>query len=84
MYRFDVMCINVTVNILYNRHCGQEVVVPVGVVVQEMVPSDVSGVLFTNHPVTGSCNHMTIDASYGLGEVHSECLTSDLVGCMSD
>ncbi|KAK3108445.1 hypothetical protein FSP39_008087, partial [Pinctada imbricata] len=50
------------------RHSGQEVVVLVGVVIQEMVPSDISGVLFTNHPVTGSCNHMTIDATYGLGE----------------
>lgn len=43
------------------------------IVVQEMVSSDVSGVLFTHDPVTGNPNRMVLDASFGLGEV------SDLV-----
>ena len=38
------------------------------VVVQAMVPSDVSGVLFTANPLTGRLNESVVDASYGLGE----------------
>jgi pyruvate,water dikinase len=38
------------------------------VVVQEMVQSDVSGVLFTAHPLTGALNESVIDATFGLGE----------------
>jgi pyruvate,water dikinase len=38
------------------------------VVVQEMVPSEVSGVLFTANPVTGLLSESVIDAVYGLGE----------------
>ncbi len=38
------------------------------VVVQKMVASDSSGVLFTANPVTGRRDEMTIDASFGLGE----------------
>ena len=52
-----------------NRMNGQHIKICVGVVIQEMVQSEVSGVLFTNNPVTGSSNEITINASYGLGEV---------------
>ena len=38
------------------------------VVVQEMVQSDVSGVLFTANPLTGALNESVIDATFGLGE----------------
>ena len=38
------------------------------VVVQAMVPSDVSGVLFTANPVTGDRSEMIVNASFGLGE----------------
>lgn len=38
------------------------------VVVQAMVPSDVSGVLFTANPLTGLRSEMVIDAVFGLGE----------------
>jgi len=38
------------------------------VVVQEMVPSDVSGVLFTANPLTGHLGETVIDAAFGLGE----------------
>ncbi len=38
------------------------------VVVQEMVQSEVSGVLFTANPITGLRSDSVIDASFGLGE----------------
>ncbi len=38
------------------------------VVVQKMVSSRTSGVMFTLHPVTGDPNKITIEASWGLGE----------------
>ncbi len=40
----------------------------VGVVVQKMVNSKVSGIAFTTHPVTRDPNHMIIEAGWGLGE----------------
>ncbi|MFA5967272.1 MAG: PEP/pyruvate-binding domain-containing protein [Patescibacteria group bacterium] len=42
--------------------------VSVAVVVQKMVQSDVSGIVFTVHPVTKDENQMIIEAGYGLGE----------------
>lgn len=69
----------------YRRQNGQPIRVPVGVVIQEMVKSEVSGVLFTNHPVTGSADHMVIDASYGLGEaVVSGKTTPDSITVLRD
>ena len=41
----------------------------VGVVVQAMVPSEVSGVMFTVDPVTKNRNTMIIESLYGLGEL---------------
>jgi phosphoenolpyruvate synthase/pyruvate phosphate dikinase len=38
------------------------------VVVMGLVPSDVSGIAFTAHPVTGSLDQVIINASFGLGE----------------
>jgi phosphohistidine swiveling domain-containing protein len=38
------------------------------VVVQELVQSDVFGVLFTANPLTGRLNESVIDATFGLGE----------------
>jgi phosphoenolpyruvate synthase/pyruvate phosphate dikinase len=38
------------------------------VVVQEMVQSEVSGVLFTANPLTGLLSESVIDATFGLGE----------------
>jgi phosphohistidine swiveling domain-containing protein len=40
----------------------------VAVVVQAMVPSEVSGVLFTANPLTGQLRESVIDATFGLGE----------------
>src|SRR5215217_2155630 len=42
--------------------------VSMGVAVQILVPSEVSGVLFTANPTTGERNELVVDASYGLGE----------------
>jgi pyruvate,water dikinase len=42
--------------------------VALAVVVQEMVSSDVSGVLFTANPLTGLRSETVIDATFGLGE----------------
>ncbi|GIF23852.1 pyruvate,water dikinase [Actinoplanes tereljensis] len=39
-----------------------------GVLIQQMVPSEVSGVLFTADPVTGSRGTFVVSAVYGLGE----------------
>ena len=42
--------------------------IALAVVVQRMVPSEVSGVLFTANPVSGLFSESVIDATYGLGE----------------
>ena len=42
--------------------------VAMAVVVQVMVPSDVSGILFTANPATGERGELIVNASYGLGE----------------
>lgn len=41
----------------------------VAVIVQRMVDSDVSGVMFTQSPVTNNKNELMIEAAYGLGEL---------------
>jgi pyruvate,water dikinase len=40
-----------------------------GVIVQEMVPSERSGVMFTADPSTGDTDRIVIDAAFGQGEV---------------
>ena len=42
--------------------------IALAVVVQQMIASEVSGVLFTANPVTGRRDETVIDASFGLGE----------------
>ena len=42
--------------------------VAVAVVVQQLVPAEVAGVLFTANPVTGARDEMVVNAAYGLGE----------------
>ena len=39
-----------------------------GVVVQQLVPADVSAVVFSANPITGSRDEALINANYGLGE----------------
>lgn len=40
-----------------------------GVIVQEMVPSERSGIMFTADPATGSTDRIVIEAAFGQGEV---------------
>jgi rifampicin phosphotransferase len=42
--------------------------ISMAVAVQQMVPSEVSGVLFTANPTTGQKTELVVNASYGLGE----------------
>lgn len=42
--------------------------IALAVVVQQMIPSEVSGVLFTANPLNGKRTEMVIDATWGLGE----------------
>ncbi len=41
----------------------------IAVVIQEMVPSERSGVMFTVDPSTGETDHLVIEAAFGQGEV---------------
>ncbi len=41
----------------------------IAVIVQNMVDSDISGVMFTSNPVTGNPNEVMIECIYGLGEL---------------
>jgi phosphoenolpyruvate synthase/pyruvate phosphate dikinase len=55
--------------ISYRHQMGiKQDVVAMAVVVQIMVPSDVSGILFTVNPATGERSEIIINASFGLGE----------------
>ncbi len=42
--------------------------VSLAVVVQELVPADAAGILFTANPLTGARNEVMINAAWGLGE----------------
>ena len=52
----------------YRRQNGQELMDGMGVIIQEMVNSDVSGVVFTMDPVENDASKLIITANYGLGE----------------
>lgn len=55
--------------ISYRHQMGiEQGAVAMAVVVQIMVPSDVSGILFTANPATGERSEIIINASFGLGE----------------
>jgi len=55
--------------IAYRHEMGiEQDAVAMAVVVQLMIPSDVSGILFTANPATGERSEMIINASFGLGE----------------
>src|SRR5262249_28429335 len=54
--------------ITYRRHHKIEGLLGTAVNVQMMCPSEVSGGMFTAHPVNPALNQMIIEASLGLGE----------------
>ncbi|MEI6499191.1 MAG: PEP/pyruvate-binding domain-containing protein [bacterium] len=49
-------------NNLLNKH------ISVAVIVQSMIPSEVSGIAFTVHPVTKNIDQILVEAGFGLGE----------------
>ena len=51
------------------------ILVPMGVVIQEMVDADSAGVVFSRDPVTGNPTQIVITANYGLGEVRTHLFT---------
>lgn len=53
----------------YRRQHIQPINTGMAVVVQQMVPSECAGVLFTKHPTIGDPSKILITANYGLGEV---------------
>jgi pyruvate,water dikinase len=54
--------------LFYRLKQGMPVEMPVAVVVQRMVDSDKSGVIFTTDPATRDASRMVIEAAWGLGE----------------
>lgn len=55
--------------IAYRHEMGvPQEVVAMSVVVQQMVPAEAAGILFTANPATGERGEMIINASFGLGE----------------
>jgi pyruvate,water dikinase len=57
------------ITVLYGINHGTSILqVSMGVIVQEMVDADVSGVAFTIHPESRDRNLMIIEAGWGLGE----------------
>lgn len=50
------------------RHNIAQEDVSLAVVVQELVPADASGILFTANPITGARDQVMINAAWGLGE----------------
>src|SRR5215207_2327214 len=55
--------------------------VSLAVVVQEMVPSEAAGVMFTANPANGRQNEVVVSAAWGLGEsvVSGSVITDDIV-----
>ena len=54
---------------IYRRNYGfAHMEALLAVVVQQMVPSDASGVMFTGNPLTAATDEMVINSSWGLGE----------------
>ena len=51
-----------------HQHGIDQDAVAMAVVVQTMVPSEVSGILFTANPATGERGELIVNASFGLGE----------------
>ena len=55
--------------VYYRVTRGMPAEMPVAVVVQRMVASEKSGVMFTADPATGEASHVVVEAAWGLGEV---------------
>lgn len=56
-------------SVKYRVQNAKPVVTEMATVIQEMVPADCAGVMFTRHPVSNNPSQMLVTANYGLGEV---------------
>jgi pyruvate,water dikinase len=63
--------------LLYELVAQREVPPEMAVVVQQLVPADVAGVMFTANPVTRDRHETLVSATYGLGQAVVEGDTSD-------
>lgn len=72
--------------VIYRHNQGyDQKSVALAVVIQRMIESEISGVLFTVNPVTADKDEMQINASYGLGEsVVSGRVIADSYVCSKD
>ena len=52
----------------YRARLGIEGLPHVAVLIQELVPADIAGVLFTHDPLSSTRDRWIVDASWGLGE----------------
>jgi rifampicin phosphotransferase len=52
----------------YRQARGGDLVVDMAVLIQELIPADVAGVMFTMNPVTDRVDQIVINANFGLGE----------------
>lgn len=63
----------------YAENKNDSKVYGMGVIIQEMINADVSGVVFSSNPITSDTDEIVINASYGLGEsIVSGLITPDL------
>ena len=53
----------------YLQRLGGPSAYATGIMLQVMLPAEISGVMFTENPLTGDPNELVIDATYGLGTV---------------
>ena len=51
------------------RQNGQPIEIGMAVVIQEMVPAEAAGVIFSRDPFNGDPTKIIITANFGLGEV---------------
>ncbi len=62
------------------RHGLATAAIQMAVLVQQLIPADLSAVVFSAHPVTGQQGEVVINASWGLGEsIVSGAVTPDIV-----
>ena len=54
---------------LYARQLHIPALSQLAIIVQAMIPSELSGIIFTAHPVTGDCDVKVIEVVFGLGEL---------------
>ena len=73
--------------LIYRLHRGVSLEhIQAAVILQEMIDSDVAGVMFTAHPVTGSRRHALISGTWGCGEgiVSGLCVADEFTVALDD